>query len=132
MRNICRLLTVILFLSRYEPATGQNIRINEIMSSNSTIVADEDGDFPDWIEIYNAGTGTTQLEGWGLSDNYGNPYKWVFPKVSIAPGQYLLIWASGKNRKPSAGEWVKGVMREEFSNITGTGIQSIDAALFLS
>ncbi len=36
--------------------------------------------------------------GWGLSDSSGQPFKWVFPEVTIQPQGYLLVWASGKNR----------------------------------
>ncbi len=76
--------------------------INEVMSSNASTIADEDGDYEDWIELYNAGEHTIHLFGYGLSDDYGNPFRWVFPDVSIAPGDFLLIWASGKNRNNPA------------------------------
>jgi hypothetical protein len=76
----------------------QTIAINEVMSSNATIIADEDGDFEDWVELYNFSGIAINLEGYGLSDSYANPFKWVFPSITISPGQYLLIWTSGKNR----------------------------------
>ncbi|MCC5839831.1 MAG: CotH kinase family protein, partial [Opitutales bacterium] len=75
------------------------VRINEVMASNGTTIADEDGDFEDWIELYNYGTDPVDLSGWGLSDSYNNPFKWTFPGgTSIGAGEYLLVWASGKNR----------------------------------
>lgn len=77
---------------------AQQVHINEFMSSNSSTVADEDGDFEDWLELYNAGSQAVNLSGYGLSDNLFQPYKWVFPDTVIAPGSYMLIWASGKNR----------------------------------
>jgi len=58
-----------------------------------------DGDYPDWIEIYNPGTESIDLTGYGLSDNPTNPYKWTFPKVTLTPQAYLLVFASGKDRK---------------------------------
>ncbi len=81
------------------PAPPVLIAVNEVMASNSSTIADENGDFSDWIEIFNYGTQSYNLEGYGLSDANGNPFKWTFPNVSIAPGQYMLIWASGKNRR---------------------------------
>jgi uncharacterized repeat protein (TIGR02543 family) len=72
--------------------------LNEIMSSNSATIADEDGDFEDWIELYNAGTSAVDLEGYGLSDNYAQPFKWVLPAVTLGAGELLIVWASGKNR----------------------------------
>lgn len=72
--------------------------INEFQSSNSQTIADEDGEYNDWIEIYNPLDEAVNLQGWGLSDNENNPFKWVFPDVTLSPGGYLLVWASGKNR----------------------------------
>jgi len=80
------------------PTRAQSLVINEIMASNQTTIADDDGDYPDWIEIYNAGVLPVNLVGYGLSDSYNNPFKWVFPEVIITPGQFLLVWASNKNR----------------------------------
>ena len=79
-------------------AQAQSIAINEVMSSNATTIADEDGDYEDWLEIYNYGDEIVELEGFGLSDSYGNPFKWIFPNISINPGQFKLVWASGKDR----------------------------------
>ena len=76
---------------------SQSIRINEVVSSNS-IYFDEDGDSPDWIELYNYGNQTISLENWTISDNIENPEMWAFPQISLNPDEYLLIWASGKNR----------------------------------
>src|SRR5690606_33116635 len=73
--------------------------VNEIMSSNSSTITDGDGDHSDWIEIYNDSEHPVNLDGFGLSDSEGNPFKWVFPDVSIQSGDYLLIWASNKNRR---------------------------------
>lgn len=83
----------------FSDISAQNLAINEIMASNTTAIADEDGDFGDWIEIYNYDSVTINLEGFGLSDNYDNPIKWLFPSVLIEPGEFLLIWASGKDRR---------------------------------
>ncbi len=83
-------------------AHGQPVVINEVMASNATTIADEDGDFEDWIELYNAGGEVVHLIGYGLSDDYDNPFRWIFPDVSIEPGEFLLVWASGKNRSHPA------------------------------
>lgn len=74
------------------------LAFNEIMSSNATVTHDEDGDYEDWIELINHSGESVDLQGWGLSDNLSEPYKWVFPNVTMAPGTILLVWASGKNR----------------------------------
>lgn len=77
---------------------GQELHLNEIMSSNATVHSDEDGDFEDWIEIYNSGADSVNLTGFGLSDDYNRPFRWVFPDTTIAPEEYMIVWASGKNR----------------------------------
>jgi hypothetical protein len=81
---------------------GEDVVINEIQSSNGTTILDEDGDASDWIELFNRGSESIDLEGWGLSDRTDNPFKWVFPSVEIPPGGHLLVWASGKDRTESA------------------------------
>ena len=76
-----------------------NIIVNEIMGSNSKTITDKDGDYPDYIELYNPSDQEVNLAGWGLSDRENSP-KWFFPKnkeVIIKPKSYLLIFASGKN-----------------------------------
>ena len=74
------------------------VRINEFMAANASAIADEDGDFPDWIELQNAGTNNVSLAGWFLTDEATIPGKWRFPAVTLSPGQFKLIWASAKNR----------------------------------
>jgi hypothetical protein len=96
-RNIS--LSLFLLISVHLPVSSQNIAINEVMASNAMTIADEDGDFEDWIEIFNFGDVPVDLEGYGLSDDYGNPFRWIFPAVIIEPGEFHLIWASGKDRR---------------------------------
>ncbi|HQO49419.1 MAG TPA: lamin tail domain-containing protein, partial [Bacteroidales bacterium] len=83
--------------------SAQTVRINEVMSSNAAVLTDEDGDYPDWIELYNAGTSAINLEDYGLSDDEEEPFRWVFPDVSLQPNSFLVVFASGKNRKPLSG-----------------------------
>ncbi|TVR76559.1 MAG: hypothetical protein EA409_13375 [Saprospirales bacterium] len=91
------LLTAILFFpAPYSAQTG--VFINEFMASNGFTLADEDGDFEDWIELYNHSDDTVTVEGYYLSDSDSNPYQWRFPSVSMAPRSFLLVFASGKNR----------------------------------
>ncbi len=78
--------------------------INEIMVSNSTVIADEDGDFGGWIEIHNAGDLSVDLDGYFLSDSESNQQEWQFPKVLLEAGEYLIIWTSGKDRQGQGGE----------------------------
>lgn len=73
--------------------------INEFMAANRTGLTDEDGDYADWIELYNPGDYAVNLAGWALTDDPDQPRKWRLPGVSLGSGEYLLIFASGKDRR---------------------------------
>jgi len=90
-------LVVSLFLWFTWCGFSQGLVINEIITSNSSVLADDDGSYEDWIELYNGSAENINLNGYGLTDN-SNLYQWVFPEKIIAPGEYLLIWCSDKNR----------------------------------
>ena len=105
--------------------SAQTVAINEVMASNATTIADEDGDFEDWIELYNYGTDPVALSGFGLSDDYERPFRWVFPDVSIEPGEYLLVWASGKDRRPAHGQKSGGILREVYTGISGSSVSDL-------
>ena len=75
-----------------------NVQITEVCLRNAAGLRDADGDHPDWIELYNAGTGNVSLGGWYLSDDPEEPARWRIPELTLAPGEYCVIFASGKNR----------------------------------
>ncbi len=75
-----------------------SVVINEIMAANDSTLADEDGDYSDWIELFNGDSFTVNLTGYTITDDLAQPGKWVLPNISIAPGEFLLIWCSGKNK----------------------------------
>ena len=80
---------------------AQTIKINEVVSSNSEYT-DEDGDTPDWLELHNSGSQNVSMDGWFISDDPDEFDKWVFPNIILAPDEYLLLWASSKDRSSSA------------------------------
>ena len=78
--------------------------ITEFMSANDSGLTDEDGANSDWIELFNPGTTSLSLLGFYLTDDSGDSQKWSFPSVTMAPGSYLVVFASGKDRTPTPGE----------------------------
>ncbi|TVQ09338.1 MAG: hypothetical protein EA364_14205 [Balneolaceae bacterium] len=94
---------ILLAIVTEEPVMARQVVLNEIMASNSITIADDDGDFSDWIELYNSGAAPVNLLGYGLSDDYDTPFRWTFPDVTIGAGEYLLVWASNKDRREPAG-----------------------------
>ena len=66
--------------------------INEFMATNATTVMDQDGEYDDWVELYNNGSSEIPLSGAYLSDDIGVPGQWAFPDTTIGAGEYLIIW----------------------------------------
>ncbi len=101
VRHLLTPIFVILFLPAAAPA---QLYITELMAVNDTTVADQDGDYPDWLEIYNAGGSAVDLNGWYLSDDAATLTKWQFPATPVSPGGYLLVFASDKDRASEGAE----------------------------
>ena len=78
--------------------------ISEFLASNNAGLADADGDHPDWIELHNPGPESVDLGGYFLTDNAARPEKWRLPPVTLNPGGYLVVFASGKDRGVAGGE----------------------------
>lgn len=77
------------------PVRGESaLVINEFMADNGATIADPEGEYDDWIEIYNASAQTVDLAGMYLTDDLLNPTQWQFPPGTLlGPSGYLLVWA---------------------------------------
>ena len=85
-------------VQKEQAATGNRaLRITEVMSSNRSAYPDEDGAFPDWVEITNTGDEPIALGGYGLSDR---PDKiiFIFPDMTLGAGEHVIVFASDSNR----------------------------------
>ena len=88
------------------------IVISEFMASNGSKeplaegeLLDEDGDSSDWIEIHNPTEASVDLSGWYLTNDANNLDQWEFPNgIKLDPGQFLIVFASGKNRITAGAE----------------------------
>ncbi len=76
----------------YTTAVAGNLVINEFLASNDTTMADQDGEYDDWVELFNNTADPISLNGFYLSDDPGDLTKWAFPDTTIAGGGYLMIW----------------------------------------
>ena len=83
-----------------EPRTllAGDVIISELMAVNTKTLADENGDYSDWIELRTRGDQPVNLLGWHLTDTHARPDEWTFPDVTLPAGGYLLVWASQKDR----------------------------------
>jgi hypothetical protein len=73
-----------------------SVVINEVLPVNSITMPDQNGEYDDWIELFNLSASSVSLSGYYLSDDKKVPGKWEFPQgTSIAANGYLIIWADG-------------------------------------
>lgn len=102
LKTYCLLWALMIAMAIHAEA---QIVLNEICPSNANVIGDEDGEYPDWIELYNAGASAVNLQGYALSDKGSDLTKWTFPNVSIDPSSHLTVFASGKDRKNTVDHW---------------------------
>jgi len=86
-------------------ATHAQLLINEVCASNSSVLTDSDGEYSDWIEIVNTGAEPVNLEGYGLGDDSSRQVRWIFPEYLIQPGEFLVVFASGKDTRTTPSHW---------------------------
>ncbi len=89
------LILIVLYSCKktYETVPG-NIVINELMPVNITTVTDQDGEYDDWIELYNLANVDIDLSGYFLSDSKKDLLKWKIPQgTSIGANGYVIVWA---------------------------------------
>ena len=87
---------VYIYQVNFDVLEVSDIVINEFMASNQVTIQDQDGEFDDWIELYNNGDTQVDLTDFHLSDNQESLTKWQFPNgTMIQAKDYLIIWADG-------------------------------------
>jgi gliding motility-associated-like protein len=74
------------------------VLINEYSCSNRNSLADNYGEFEDWIELRNTTSAAVNVTGYYLSDNTAQPMKWQIPNGIVIPASgYILFFASGRD-----------------------------------
>jgi hypothetical protein len=112
-------------------SANQNIVINEFMASNQSSVSDQDGEFDDWIELYNTSSEAVDISAWILTDNPANLDKYRIPSGTIMPpDSYLIIWAdeNGKQKGYHA-NFKLSASGEELSLLDSSGLL-VDKVVF--
>lgn len=80
------------------------VYISEVMASNDSVATYPGADYTDWIELYNSGSQSVDLSGYGLSDRLTRGRKWQFPKGTlIGPGEYKVVLCDGTSVTDSSG-----------------------------
>jgi len=80
------------------PVTKPDVFVNEFMADNVSFMTDPQGDFDDWIEIYNGTSEPFNIGGLYITDDLNNPTKYLMPdtkpdSTTIPAGGFLLLWA---------------------------------------
>jgi hypothetical protein len=111
--------------------------INEFVALNNNSNQDAQGQFDDWIEIYNYGVDAIDMAGMYLTDNLSVPDKWrIQSKIRgatiIQPGGYLVIWADNNtNDEDLHANFRLSAGGEEIGLFDIDGNTLIDSVIFL-
>src|SRR5664279_5324579 len=99
MKKLCFILALAAVLTPGIASAASSVVISEFMAINNTTLADEDGSYSDWIELYNSSTNTVDLGGWYLADYATNLTHWKFPSTNLGSSQFMVVFASNKDRR---------------------------------
>jgi hypothetical protein len=83
----------------YTVTVVSDIVINEFLADNGTVAADQDGEYDDWIELYNNSGSDINLAGYALSDDGTDLQQWTFPDTVIHAHDYLIVWADSDDEQ---------------------------------
>jgi len=109
-------IALAVFFSNLVTGVYSQIVINEASNMNATIIADEDGEFEDWIELFNNSSDPVSLFGWSISDNPADPQQFIFSDVIIESHGFRLLYASGKSNGTLNNNWQVPVSASETWN----------------
>ena len=71
--------------------------ISKIVTKNNTLQQDDNGEYSDYIELYNGYHYKINLNNYHLSDNEYSTNKWKFPNIEIGAKEHLIIYATGND-----------------------------------
>lgn len=84
------------------PPNEDGVILNEVMPANKETLKDNYGESSDWVELFNNSTSDVSLLNYMLTDDPSKPETFVFPDITIKAGEYLVVYASGRNESDVA------------------------------
>lgn len=129
------LLLGVLLTCAFSESNAQ-LLINEFMAAKGTYTSDPQGEYNDWIELFNAADEDVDVAGMYLTDNLANPTKWQFPTddaeaTRIAAQGFLLVWADGDLEQPGLHTNFKlAAQGEEIALLAADGQRVLDSLVF--
>lgn len=94
---LCLIAVIFLCMMIECRKAGSKLCINELLASSYLIDVEEADETSEWIELYNGSEEDICLNGYGLSNNVDDPFKWVFPDVELKRGEFLLVYAGSSS-----------------------------------
>jgi len=130
--KISLLSSILVIFLAFSTQANVPVVINELMASNNRYIQDQQGQYDDWIEIYNNSSNPINIGGIYLTDDLSVPKKWQFPaQAVIQAGGYLLIWADDDTSDVGLHANFKlNADGEEIGLFESDGITSIDSVTF--
>ncbi|HPS56351.1 MAG TPA: lamin tail domain-containing protein, partial [Sedimentisphaerales bacterium] len=125
-----------LFAANWQKSFSKVLAINEFMASNGTTIADPQGDFDDWIEIYNTTNSPIDLGGMYITDNLSNLTKRQIPtgfssQTTVPAHCFLLIWADNNTEDgPVHLDFALSASGEDIALVASDGVTIIDSLTF--
>ncbi len=113
-------------------AATPEVLITEVLAANTHTIADDRSRYPDWIELHNPTDRPVSLAGYTLTDDADEPAKWGLPTITLTPGDFLLVWASGADRMRAEGWHTNFRLSRggEYVGLFGPDGQVVDAVEF--
>lgn len=93
---VAALIIYVSLSAKENPRAESPVRISEIMDSNKGSVPDENGEYYDWVELYNSSAEAVDISGYGLSDDITGGVKFVFPQgTKLEASGRIVVWCAG-------------------------------------
>jgi len=89
-RLLC--ISIVLLSGTNIVAQTDGLKINELMSNNVSFVMDESSNYSMWVELYNSGTTSVNLQDYRFSDTYQNLQKWQPASQTVGAGGFATLW----------------------------------------
>ncbi|NCC74054.1 MAG: T9SS type A sorting domain-containing protein, partial [Sphingobacteriia bacterium] len=112
-------------------AFSSPVIINELMALNTASVQDPNGEYDDWVELYNTSGDTMDISGYHFSDDPEELSKWQFPAGTAINGySYLIVWCDGDNGQP--GIHASFTLNDESGSLflTSPNLEAVDEVLY--
>lgn len=99
LNSIFLLLAVLLIAGTVKAQNMSDMRLNEVLVTNTDGYVDDYGNRSGWIELFNTSYGTVDIGGCYLSDDRNDLTKYMIPKgdvlTKVKPRQHALFFADG-------------------------------------